>query len=239
MGEPASALSSSPAIRSKSLGEEIAEVLQAEIIGGQFQPGQRLVERELALRFQVSSIPIRESLLELETRGLITRRHNRGCTVVQLSREEAIRICELRRALEPTVMGWAAERITAAGAERLRAQFERLLRASENHDLPGYYREDMSFHRMIWEASDNPYAAGALDRMLGSLFASGLIGSREAKAIDLAEEGRKHRRLLDAVCEGDSQRAAMALLEIAAGFEKHLRHGDSGTAAARGPEPGS
>jgi hypothetical protein len=36
-------------------------------------------------------------------------------------------------------------------------------------------------------------------------------------------EAEKHRRLLDAICDGDAQRAALSLLEIAAGFEKHLR----------------
>ena len=42
----------------KSLGEEIVEVLQREIIAGDFRPGQRLVEREMIKRFGVSSIPI-------------------------------------------------------------------------------------------------------------------------------------------------------------------------------------
>jgi len=238
MGAPALTTGAVVTFRSKSLREEIAEVLQGEIIGGQFRPGQRLVERELTARFGVSSIPIREALQELETRGLLARKHNRGCTVVQLSREAAIRICELRRVLEPKVMEWAAERITQPATEALRGQFERLALAAGNQDLPGYYREDMCFHRMIWEASDNPYAAGALDRMLGSLFASGLIGSREAEAIDLAEEARKHKRLLDALCEGDPQRSAMALLEIAAGFEKHMRQGDPGSRTSGRPESG-
>src|SRR5436190_21245666 len=59
-----------PAISSKSLGEEIVDELQREIIRGGFRPGQRLVERELIRRFGVSSIPVREALQELENRGL-------------------------------------------------------------------------------------------------------------------------------------------------------------------------
>src|SRR5882757_6118181 len=109
-------------IRPKSLGEEIVEVLQREIIAGDFRPGQRLVERELIKRFGVSSIPIREALQELENRGLVVRRHNRGCSVIQMTPHEAARICELRRVLEPKVVEWAAERITPAAAAALRAQ---------------------------------------------------------------------------------------------------------------------
>ncbi len=212
-------MGATPPLRSKPLGVEIAGILQSEIIGGEFQPGQRLVERELTARFGASSIPIREALQELENRGLIVRRHNRGCTVVQLSQKEAIRICELRRTIEPKVMEWAAARITPAGAARLRRQFKRLERTAAKQDLPGYFQEDVLFHRMIWEAADNPYAARALESMLGSLFASGLIGA----AIDLRAEARKHNRLLEALCAGDPKRSAAALLEIADGFEQHVR----------------
>ena len=75
---------------------------------------------------------------------------------------------------------------------------------------------------MIWEAADNPYAIRALEAMMGSLFASGLISSRDGRTIDLVGEFAKHARLFDAIRDHDSQRAALALLEIAAGFEKQL-----------------
>lgn len=210
-------------IRSKSLGDEIAEALQSEIIGGGFAPGQRLVERELIARFEVSSIPVRAALQELESRGLIVRRHNRGCSVVQLSPKEAARICELRRVLEPRVIEWAAERMTPAWARLLRSQFERLESAAAKHDLPGYFLEDVRFHRLIWQAADNIHAFRSLDTMLGALFASGLTGSRKSDSIDLPGEAKKHRRLLKALCAGDAPRAAAALLKIAAGFEKHVQ----------------
>lgn len=210
-------------LRPRPLGEEIAGVMQAEIIGGRYRPGQRLVERELTARFGASSIPVREALRELESRGLIVRQHNRGCTVIELSREEGARICELRRVLEPRVAAWAAERITPAAAGLLRKQYQRVARAAAQRDLPGFFQEDVLFHRMIWDAADNPFAARALESMLGSLFASGLIGSREAAGIDLGEEARKHKRLLDALCGRDAKGAAAALLEIARGFERHVR----------------
>src|SRR6202162_6188334 len=106
-------------LRPKSLGVEIVEVLQRDIIGGKLKPGQRLVERELIRRFGISSIPIREALQELQNRGLAVKRHNCGCSVVHLSRVEVARICELRRVLEPQVVEWAAARITKEGAARL------------------------------------------------------------------------------------------------------------------------
>jgi len=218
-----SAASSPPdTIQSRSLREDIVNVIQREIIAGHFRPGQRLLERELVQRFRVSSIPIREALQELENRGLVTRRHNCGCSVIQLTQREAARICELRRVLEPKVMEWAAARITAPAASALREQLGKIEQAAAASDWATYFQEDLTFHRMLWEIADNGYATRALETVVGSLFASGLIGSRDADTIDLKVEVDKHRRLLDAICDSDGQRAALCLLEIAAGFEKHL-----------------
>jgi DNA-binding GntR family transcriptional regulator len=210
-------------IQQKPLSDEIVEVLQRDIIGGVLRPGQRLVERELIRRFGVSSIPVREALLELEARGLVVKRHNIGCSVIQLSATEAARICQLRRVLEPKVMEWAAERITPQAIDTLGSQFRKLEQAAAAGDLAAFFHEDLAFHRMIWDAADNPYAVRALESVMGSLFASGLIGSRDRQSIDLLAEFAKHQRLFDAIRDHDSQRAALALLEIAAGFEKHLQ----------------
>ena len=210
-------------IQQKPLSDEIVELLQRDIIGGVLGPGQRLVERELIRRFGVSSIPVREALLELEARGLVVKRHNCGCSVIQLTSTEAARICQLRRVLEPKVMEWAADRITPPAIDALDAQLRKLETVSAAGDLAAYFHEDLAFHRMIWDAADNLYAVRALESMMGSLFASGLIGSRDRQSIDLLAEFAKHQRLFDAVRDHDSQRAALALLEIAAGFEKQLQ----------------
>lgn len=209
-------------IQRKSLGEEIVDALQRDIIGGKFQPGQRIVERELIERFGVSSIPIREALLELENRGLVVRRRNRGCSVIQLTPKEAARICELRRVLEPKVMEWAAERVTPRAAEQLHRQMKRVQSAANNQDLAAFFQEDLKLHQLMWEVADNIYAARMLETALGSLFASGLISSRESKTIDFLAAADKHWRLLRAICDGDRQRAALSLLEVAAEFETHL-----------------
>lgn len=209
-------------LQPRSLGNEIVEILQRDIIGGLFRPGQRLTEKELIQRFGVSSIPVREALQELEARGLVVKHHNRGCSVIVLTRKEANRFCELRRVLEPKVMEWAAARITPDAAGELWNQLTRLDSAARSGDLAAFFEEDLKLHRIIWSIADNVYAARALGTVLGSLFASGMIGSRESETIHLATEVDKHQRLVQAICDSDPQRAALALLEIAAGFEKRL-----------------
>ena len=203
-----------------STRDQISARLQAEIITGKYQPGQRLVERELAERFNVSSIPIREALQVLETQGLVIKQPNRGCSVVKLRPEEIEQMCELRDVLEPKVAEWAACRMDAEGSQRLLAQAELLREAAEAQDLPAFYAADIDFHRTFWELSGNDYAARMLEAVVGSLFASGL---RAARGIDLRFEYSKHERLLRALVDGRPSDAALLLGNIAGSFRGTLR----------------
>ena len=203
------------------LGENVAAALQRAIITGEYKPGQRLVERELSEQFGVSSIPVREALQELENRGLVTRRPNHGCSVINLTTDEVEKLCALRRVLEPKVTEWAAERITPDETEELEQQLAKIAQAADAEDLSAFFLEDLVFHRRIWAISRNPYAARALESALGSLFASGLIRSLESDGPDLRWEVKKHERLLEALRQHDGRQAARALLEIAQGFEIH------------------
>ncbi len=190
-------------LQPQSLRNEIVRAVQRDIILGVFQPGQRVIERELIARFGVSSILIREALQDLEYRGLVVRRPNRGCTIVDLTPLEAARICELRRALEPQVMTWAAERITEESVADIEQQLQKVERAASQQDLASFFHEDLQLHQKLWAISGNSYAVRALDTSLCGLFASGLnkryLNRSERTGIELANEAEKHRRLIDAI----------------------------------------
>ena len=216
-------------IQARSIRDEIVLQVQRDIISGVFLPGQRMVERELIGRFGVSSIPVREALQDLESRGLLTRRLNYGYSVVELSSMDVLRICELRRLVEPKVAEWAAERITAAEIRGLEVQLREMERGARSADMGAFFHADLGFHRLLWKASGNEFAAKALEMTVGSLFASGLARSLQATAamkaapIDRVAEVAKHRRILVAIRAGRGAEAAGELLEMAEGFERHFR----------------
>lgn len=209
-------------IRVASLREQIADVLERHIISGKYQPGERMVERNLARQFGVSSIPIREALQDLENRGLVVKRHNYGCSVVALSSEEAGRLCDLRRVLEPEVMRWAAERMTKDGVALLQQELSAMQAAAESGDHAEFFHCDWRFHAGIWEIAGNRYAAKALHSAIGSLFASGVIRGKQSGELNLPQEVKKHAKLLKALASRDGDRAAATLMEIAKSFERHL-----------------
>lgn len=205
-----------------SVRDAIVAVLQREILHGVHSPGHRLIERELARRFQVSTIPVREALLELENRGLVRSRFNHGCAVIQLSAEEVAHASRFRRALEPEVVAWAGKRLTDADKRTLREELARLESAAEKDDLPEFFHQDIVFHRALWRASGNPYAIRALEAAMSPLFACGLMLVKDTASFDLRQEARKHRVLTNALCAGRTAEAARMLRQIAGNFERQV-----------------
>lgn len=203
----------------KSIPQAIATALQRQIISGERQPGERLVERVIAEEFAVSAIPVREALQLLEQRGLVRRRAHRGCSVIDLSAEELERICELRDVLEPKVIAWAAERIDSNGERDVRNQLARLHEAGEAGHPAQFFYEDLELHKSIWRQAKNPPATAALEASIGSLFACGL---RDFDGIVLLDEYRKHEQLVETILKHDGAAASQLLRQISNSFRKHV-----------------
>ena len=80
--------------------ETLVETLRDEIIRGDFVPGQYLRLEEIASRFDVSTMPVREALRDLEAEGLVTIFPHRGAIVTELSADELQDIYDIRVTLE-------------------------------------------------------------------------------------------------------------------------------------------
>ena len=141
---------------------------------------------------------------------------------------------ELREVLEPKVAEWAACRMDAAGAARLREQAAKLKQAAAERNFADFYEHDIGFHRVVWELSGNEHAARALESVVGSLFACGM---RTAESLDLEVEYAKHDRLLRALVEGRPSDASILLSTIAGVFRTKLREQIAARAKKRSREP--
>ena len=74
-------------------------MLRDAIVRGVLKGGQPLRQDELAARFELSRIPVRGALCQLEGEGLVTTHPHRGAFVSALSSEELQELCEIRIAL--------------------------------------------------------------------------------------------------------------------------------------------
>jgi DNA-binding GntR family transcriptional regulator len=102
------------------LGVRVYQSLRESIVSGTLKPGTPLRPDTIADQLQVSTTPVREALLSLESDGALIKRPYQGWFVRDFSEEEAREMYELRASLECLSVRLACERITPEEVNRLR-----------------------------------------------------------------------------------------------------------------------
>ncbi len=115
-----------PSVVRGALRDEIKQHLLVDIFRGDLPAGTRLVVQKLAVRFGVSSTPIRETLVELEAAGVVEFLHNRGVVVRPFGPDELRQICQIRRILEVEAVRGACGRLDDGNLEEIRLEMVRL-----------------------------------------------------------------------------------------------------------------
>jgi len=186
---------------------------------GQYRPGDRLVESELAERFGVSRTPIREALQRLETQRLLAR-DGRSLIVASLDHNQLAELYVVRAELEGLAARLAARHATPEEIKVLREMVK------EDQALLGdpsaLSRANRRFHRQIHRASHNRYLVQQLDLVHRSM---ALLAETS-----LAAEGRgtlaleEHSAIVEAIATNDGDGADDALkAHISKAFETRLK----------------
>jgi DNA-binding GntR family transcriptional regulator len=140
------------------------ETLRAGILKGELAPGTRLVIDDLASRFAISIIPVREALRLLQSEGLVVSIAHVGATVASLSRESVAEVFTLLEGLEVVASRTAAERASADDLDRL-AVIVSDMDAALDAERPQRWAElNTRFHLTIGALSQMPMLQQMLER---------------------------------------------------------------------------
>jgi len=140
---------------------QVAAKLRQAIISRRFEPGQRLIERELCDLTGASRTPVREALRQLESEGLVTMVPNRGPVVAEVTSEQAAEIYDVRAALEALAARRFAERATDEQIDALHEAVVEYERAVAEDGLRNLLEVKDRFYAILFE--------GARNRMIGSM----------------------------------------------------------------------
>jgi len=181
----------------------LLDKLRMAIYHGELTPGQRLVETELAGRYETSRGAVREALVLLSNEGLVERQRNRGAWVRPVSLKEAIEITEARAVLEGLCAAKAAARATKRNHRELRAIGRKMTDAVKKGDIFTYSVTSQQVHTRVREISGQATAAGILDRLryqsVRYQFSVSLLPGRPAQGL------KEHLAIIDAVISGDPE----------------------------------
>jgi DNA-binding GntR family transcriptional regulator len=212
-----------------TLKQRAYEHILGKLSTGQWLPGQRLLQAELAREIGVSHIPVREAITRLTSEGVVVQVPRRGAFVRRPDRREIVELIELRAVLECNAAARAARRIDAAELDELETQFAAL------SDVAGRFMAlprgrdggqalwsrwtlaDLAFHLAILRAAGNSRVIQIIGeaRVMTRMF--GYRTDPPAAARDLRayfeENLRLHRDVYTAVRRRDPKaaRKAMAL----------------------------
>jgi len=137
-----------------SLREQIREHILEGIISGRWQPGERIVERRIAVELRVSQTPVREALRELEALRLIESAPNKGVRVRGLTAADLKESYPVRAGLEQVAAELAARRL-AEDPSALRREVAALHEADAALDGEAQVRHTVAFHHELVRAADN------------------------------------------------------------------------------------
>ena len=152
------------------LRDVVFKTLRQAILKGELEPGERLMEIQLAERLGVSRTPIREAIRKLELEGLVLMIPRKGAEVAKISESNLRDVLEVRRSLEELAIDLACQRITEEELDELNKAEVDFKAAIENGDAMQIAQTDESFHEIIYNSTKNQKLVQILNNLREQMY---------------------------------------------------------------------
>ena len=192
----------------RGLGDQVYDAVLDLIVSRQLRAGDKVPERNLAVKLQVSRTPLREALRRLEGERIIERRDSGQLYVREISVEDFMEVLQLRRLIEADAAARAAGHIDPAALADLRDRLERLLRDGDP-SVPDHLSTDEDLHRLVAEAAGNRLAS----EIIGDLRRRTRMFSMKRMPERFEAICTEHLAIVAALASGDGQAAARAVTD--------------------------
>jgi DNA-binding GntR family transcriptional regulator len=196
--------------RAATAASKIYSDLRTELVSLQRRPGEVMSEAKIALSYGVSRTPVREAILKLADEGLVEIFPQSGIFVSRIPIAALPEAIIVRKALEETTSGMAADRATSSQILALHSILERQREANAAGDSDTFHRADEQFHATIAEIAGYPG--------IWTLIQQVKVHVDRYRRLTLPQQGRiprvivEHESILSAIEAHDASgaRAAMA-----------------------------
>lgn len=200
------------------LRETVCEALRSAIRTGVLEPGERLMEVQLAEELGISRTPVREAIRKLEQEGYVIMMPRRGTYVSSVSVSDIKEIFEIRTALESLTTSLAAMRIEPDELENLRALLTEIEGHIERRDIDKIVETDIKFHGLLYQVSRNERLVTIISNLKEQL--------ARFRTLSMSYPGRlhatlaEHRAMVEAIAAGDVEAARDAA-------ERHMEQAEA------------
>jgi DNA-binding GntR family transcriptional regulator len=141
----------------KTRTQLVTETLREKILNGEIKAGQPLRQAALASELNVSRIPVREALLQLEAEGLVLFEPHKGAIATELNIEQVDELFELRAMLEADLLAASIPRLSAQKLTEASELLSRLEKALGKENAANTWSElNSNYHNCLYSAAERP-----------------------------------------------------------------------------------
>ena len=197
-------------VRSQSLTTAVRHELERRILAGEFLPGAKLNEADVAEALKVSRGPVREAFRALEQAGLLRNEKNRGVFVRSLTHFEADELYEVRAGLDALIGRLAAERCTPPQVDELKRLLKDMEKAARRRSVDDYYPLNVRFHDLLAQFTGNATLVATYRRLVNELH----LYRRETLEHgpdSFPTSTHEHLAIVEAISRGDADKASRLL----------------------------
>jgi DNA-binding GntR family transcriptional regulator len=188
----------------RSTVEIVSDELRSAILYGSLAPGDQLGEADLAARLGVSRGPLREAMQRLVQEGLLHSEPHRGLFVITLDQSDVEDVYRARLAIERAACQLIMERNRGEAVAQLGEALQALIDAARDRDPVAMSDADQAFHEMLVSAAGSPRLARMAHTLLvETRMCLNALQDTYPEPADLVDE---HRKLVDAISDGDEPR---------------------------------
>ncbi len=185
--------------------EQVRDALLEEIASGKLQPGERIIQEQIAHALGVSRQPVQQALLLLRDQGVLRDAPGRGLIVAPLDPEHVKHVYEMRTAVEGMACRLAASQKADIARKQGPALIEAGTKAVASGSVARMIAADIRFHEFLYVLSGNPLIAPAMSTHL--TYTQRVMGEvlvRDQKPRDIWDQ---HAAILQAIASGDEDAA--------------------------------
>lgn len=193
------------------LRDVVFNTLREAILRGDLQPGERLMELQLAAKLGVSRTPIREAIRMLEQEGLAVTVPRKGAEVAKMTLKGMEDVLEIRGALDEFAVQLACERITEEQLLELKKRKQDFEVSLKSGDVKQIAEADVHFHDVIYEATENPKLVILLNNLREQIYRYRIEYIKKAENHPVLI--REHEAIYDALVKRNREEARLSIRE--------------------------
>lgn len=205
----------------RSLSDQAYYRIRELIVTLELAPGAIVSERDLMRQLGLGRTPVREALRTLARERLVEVYPRRGIFVASVDVGDLADLSEIRAQLEPFAARLAAERSTAADRVTTEGLLAELGQTADERDERRLIELDQRIHRHVYRAAHNPFVEATLEECYVLTLRIWFLALDRVARLDQAVH--EHRALLEAIRDGDGDRAAEAMHAHVQSFEAAIR----------------